>query len=742
VSTKRILIRLSALAGVVALGLMAVIHSQRGTPHTQAQEPAAARAAESPPASGAARSGAADSGASGTAADPFARATQHSTTPPQADRYSGIRYAAEPAAPRDAAPPAETSTGLAAPGGAAAGAAAGGDPFAVRGSGALPADAASGTNPLRRAAGPAHAAASDAAQSNHHDPDDPPEARWPLGGAGPEAASRGARPAGASEHTRGDDGTEGSPLGAAGNRRLAAPGSFPSPAAGSLPGLPAAAAGSPLVPAQPGELHGAWPASPLRGGLGASWGGTASAGNGEAGPQELEGPQAPSLVLTKQAPAEIQVGKPAVFEIRVENAGRVSAADVVVRDTVPRGTQLIVTAPPADVHPGGELVWSLGTLAPGEQQVLKIELLPVAEGEIGSVATVHFGAAASVRTVCTRAEVRLEVQAPRQVLLGQPVTLRINVRNTGTGAATGVVLTEHIPPQLRHPQGDILEYDVGELRPGESRDLELTLDTARPGMVVNRIAARGDGAVRDEREVQFEVVAPALDVAIEGPRKRYLDREATYRLWVVNPGTAPARDVELACRVPPGMRFVAADNYGEFDAQAGAVVWSLAELPAGQRGAVHVTFMAVQAGEQKLVAEAAAGDLFARREQAVEIEGVAAILFEVLDVHDPIELGGETVYEIRVVNQGSKTADDVQLVALLPPQLKPLAAEGPVRHVIDGQRVLFDRLPKLAPRADTTYRVRVQGVAPGDLRMEVQLITADMAEPVAKQESTRVYADP
>jgi uncharacterized repeat protein (TIGR01451 family) len=457
----------------------------------------------------------------------------------------------------------------------------------------------------------------------------------------------------------------------------------------------------------------------------------------------LEGPQSPTLVLTKHAPPEIQVGKPAVFEIHVENAGRVPAADVLVRDAVPRGTQLIVTAPPADVHPGGELAWSLGTLAPGQRQVLRIELLPVAEGEIGSVATVHFSAAASVRTVCTRAEVRLDVQAPPQVLLGQPVTLRINVRNTGTGAATGVVLTEHIPPQLRHPQGDILEYDVGELRPGESRDLELTLDTARPGVVVNRIAARGDGTVRDEREVQFEVIAPALDVAIEGPRKRYLDREATYRLWVINPGTAPARDVELACRVPPGMRFVAADNYGEFDAQTGAVVWSLAELPAGQRGAVNVTFMAVQAGDFQLVAEAAAAqDLFARREQPVEVEGVAAILFEVLDVHDPIELGGETVYEIRVVNQGSKTADDVQLVALLPPELKPIAAEGPVRHVIDGQRVLFDRLPKLAPRADTTYRVRVQGIAPGDLRMEVQLITADMAEPVTKQESTRVYADP
>ena len=46
----------------------------------------------------------------------------------------------------------------------------------------------------------------------------------------------------------------------------------------------------------------------------------------------------------------------------------------------------------------GELVWSLGTLKPGEQTVAQLELLPTTEGEIGSVASVTFRADASVRT--------------------------------------------------------------------------------------------------------------------------------------------------------------------------------------------------------------------------------------------------------------------------------------------------------------------------------------------------------
>jgi hypothetical protein len=47
----------------------------------------------------------------------------------------------------------------------------------------------------------------------------------------------------------------------------------------------------------------------------------------------------------------------------------------------------------------------------------------------------------------------------------------------------------------------------------------------------------------------------------------------------------------------------------------------------------------------------------------------------------------------------------------------------------------------LAPKADTTYRVRVQGLRSGDLRLRVQLLTDEMSTPVTKEESTRVYSD-
>jgi hypothetical protein len=75
--------------------------------------------------------------------------------------------------------------------------------------------------------------------------------------------------------------------------------------------------------------------------------------------------------------------------------------------------------------------------------------------------------------------------------------------------------------------------------------------------------------------------------------------------------------------------------------------------------------------------------------------------------------------------------------------MQPVAAEGPpgVNHSIEGNNVLFEPLARLAPKADTTYRVRVKGLEPGDLRINVQLIADELQDWVTKQESTRVYAD-
>ena len=82
------------------------------------------------------------------------------------------------------------------------------------------------------------------------------------------------------------------------------------------------------------------------------------------------------------------------------------------------------------------------------------------------------------------------------------------------------------------------------------------------------------------------------------------------------------------------------------------------------------------------------------------VEGLAAVLFQLSHTKDPLEVGGETTYEISVINQGSKASANLQIAVYLPPELRPLSAEGPTKYTIQDNKVLFESLPQACiPRA-------------------------------------------
>ncbi|NOZ38915.1 MAG: DUF11 domain-containing protein [Planctomycetes bacterium] len=464
-------------------------------------------------------------------------------------------------------------------------------------------------------------------------------------------------------------------------------------------------------------------------------------GSGRPGESLLEGAQSPSITIQKLAPEEIQVGKRCTFAIRILNNSQRTAQNVQIRDEVPLGTELVGTAPRATVS-GSEILWDLGTLSPGEERTVEMELLPKEEGELGSVAMVTLSAQASAKSRCTRPELALRLTSKPQVHVGQQHIVQIEISNPGSGKATGVMLLETIPTGVSHEAGPALEFEVGTLQPGENRRMELVLTAEQAGRINNVMTARADASLQVEASCEFEVIAPELKLSIEGPQRRFLERPATYRVSVDNPGTAAAKDVQLVTHLPRGMQFVSANNMGEYDSATHSVHWSLAELPASERGTVELVALPIESGTQTLqIATKARQGLEDRTDKQVLVEGLSALMFEVIDLEGLIEIGGETTYEIRVQNQGSKAATNVQIVAIMPAGIRATGGQGETRHVVQGERVVFAPLPQLAPKAETTFRIQAQGVRPGDQRVRVQLTADDLQQPITKEVSTRVYAD-
>ncbi|MEI6240975.1 MAG: CARDB domain-containing protein [Planctomycetia bacterium] len=541
------------------------------------------------------------------------------------------------------------------------------------------------------------------------------------------------------------------------------PNPYPSPAAAApipQPGDMAAAGSNPLrapattvtaaVPFASAPPLGPPPASDLQPPAAAPRSADAgiSSGQGRPGPAQLEGVQAPQLTVEKRGPREVQVGKAARYEILVRNVGSATAHDVMLHDSVPYGTALVTTTPPASpvnpatAGPAGDLAWMLGSLPPGGQARVAMEVMPKLEGDIGSVASVTFRADASVRSRATKPDLRLDVTDPKPVLIGRDVKFPITITNPGTGVATGVVLEGLLPDQLTHRAGKELEFDVGQLQPGGSRTVDFSLGSTGPGVHTIRLVARADGQIEVERIIKVEITAPTLELEAEMPARRYLQRPAACTISMANTGTAPAKAVELAAQLPPGVKFVRANNAGYYDERTHRVLWNLEELPAAERGSVEFVVMPVDLGPQKIVAAARSADgLSDQVAHTIEVEGLAAVTFEVTDSEDPIEVAGLTEYVIRVGNQGTKAASGVRVAATILGEMEPVEAKGPSAHRIDNLTVTFEPLARLAPTEEAIYRVRVRGHRAGDQRMQVQLTSDDHPSPITKEEITRVYAD-
>jgi uncharacterized repeat protein (TIGR01451 family) len=316
------------------------------------------------------------------------------------------------------------------------------------------------------------------------------------------------------------------------------------------------------------------------------------------------------------------------------------------------------------------------------------------------------------------------------------------VSNIGTGPVAGVVIHDTLPPELQHPEGTDIEADVGTLPPGETKTIKLEPTAVKAGRVVNEAIATSEDGQRATARAEVQLLEAALVLRKTGPREALIGHELDHRLEVVNPGQAPATNVVLTDVLPAGLDFVSASDGGVYDAASRQCSWALGTLEPGQTRTVNIGIRARAPGEwvNQAVARADRG-LEAKAGQSVQVDGAPGITLEVVDLDDPVELGADTTYEIRVVNQGGCACQEVRITADVPAALQPLSADGPTDHRIDGQRVVFEPLAKLASRADAVYRVKVKARQAGEWHFTAYLQTAHMDRPVVREESTMVYND-
>lgn len=451
------------------------------------------------------------------------------------------------------------------------------------------------------------------------------------------------------------------------------------------------------------------------------------------------GNKATSMILIQRiTPEEVRLGQPYEYTVNLVNLTNAEIKDVVLTEEISAVLRIDAITPTPTSQSGNEVTWRLDSLPPHATQRIVIRGSATQSADITCCATVTFQTLACSTTRVVEPALKLVKTTPPEVVICDPIPVRLVVTNTGTGVARDVRVTDTLPEGWSTTDGrNELAFDAGNLNAGQSREFTFTVKANRTGQFTNNAAAREAGGLTAEASSSTTVRQPVLELTKTGPAYRYIGRPATFNITVSNTGDTVARDTVLIDNVPAGTEFVSASDGGQFS--GGRVQWRLGDLAPGASHNVSLTVKLRQRGVVRNTAVARAYCTEASGEASVEARGIPAILLEVIDIQDPVEVGATTTYVIAVVNQGSADGTNITIDCTLPAEEELVSADGPTAARVTGKAVSFAPLPSLAPRAKATYRVVIKGVGVGDVRFKVSMKSDQTTSPVEETESTHIY---
>ena len=199
------------------------------------------------------------------------------------------------------------------------------------------------------------------------------------------------------------------------------------------------------------------------------------------------------LVLTRTGQNRIYAERPAVFTNSVKNEGNAEVRRVKVSEIVPAGLEFVEASDGGQFDPVERAIhWTVGPLVPGAETSVSAKLIAKTPGsQQGKIsATGSAGSAATVKSevdVVGRPELQMEtVNATGTVAVGDKLTSKIQLKNSGSAPARNVALSISVPPEMKlievrggryQQQKNVIRFEpLAELAPRDAVAFEVVME--------------------------------------------------------------------------------------------------------------------------------------------------------------------------------------------------------------------------------------------------------------------------
>jgi len=463
--------------------------------------------------------------------------------------------------------------------------------------------------------------------------------------------------------------------------------------------------------------------------------------------------------------AASNVGDVVTFTVSANDLGPDRATGVSIADPLPAGLTFVSASASRGTYDPAAGVWTLGTLDPGAPQTLTVRarvVSPSAQTASASVAAsspsdpAAGNNAASVTVTPGSADLSLTNTVDSATTdVGRVVTFTVTVHNAGPDIATGVSVSDALPPGLSFVEArpSVGTFDpaagvwtVGTVDPGSSLSLTLRAVVTTPGPLTSTATvSRSD--VADPQPANnvapVTVTTKAADLGLTesvDAAKPNVGDTVTFTLTLSNMGPSAASGVQVASPLPAGLTFVGATaSQGGYDPVSG--LWTVGNVAPGSPLTLQIRARVDAGSALASTSSVATSDTYdprtANNTASASVSPARADLGLTETVDNPTPNLGDTVtFTVTVANNGPDAASGVVVRSPLPSGVD-LISVTPGQGTYDPSTGLWT-VGTLGNGATSTIRIVARVVSPETVRGGASVEAAAQYDPVASNNAAGV----
>jgi len=455
------------------------------------------------------------------------------------------------------------------------------------------------------------------------------------------------------------------------------------------------------------------------------------------------------------APRTLALNQDAMVSYEVSDVGKVGAGEVTLTAKVPEGMNLIRTEPRAVID-GDTLIWTMSAATKNKPVQAIYRPAKIGSATLTAEARTKDGVSgrSSTSVNVTETKLVLKLEGPKTGVVGEALPFQIKITNEGQTTAEKIRVQARFTEGIETAsKGTSFDETIASLAAGQSRTLPLPLSAKKSGkLIIEAGATATDNLVAVPQSATIEIQEAALGLTALGPPRGFIGEEVIWQLVVRNTGEVPIEKLVVKAMLPPEVSFVKATDGGKGNGQQ--VVWDLGSAPARQERTVAITVRCEKISAKATMSASVSGSpsvslikpttLGKPASASIEIVGVPALQMSLTDSNDPVAVGQKTTYTIRVKNAGTMAANNVDVSAEVPTLMRTIRGSGPgaegkiERPMKAPERVTFPRIATLAPNAESTFVIEVEGLVPGEARFRAEAKSPILKQPIRAEEPTRV----